>query len=39
MFYDVAPDGDRFLVNTAPEPEADSPISLLSHWPAYLNRR
>jgi eukaryotic-like serine/threonine-protein kinase len=34
-FYDVSPDGQRFLVNTA-EPSSSKPITLITNWPALL---
>jgi hypothetical protein len=35
-FYDVSPDGQRFLVNTAAEPSSSTPITLITNWPALL---
>jgi len=35
-FYDVSPDGQRFLVNTADEPAASTPLTLVVNWPALL---
>jgi Tol biopolymer transport system component len=34
--YDVAPDGQRFLVTVAPEGEVSPPITLVSHWTSSL---
>ncbi|HVE73194.1 MAG TPA: protein kinase [Thermoanaerobaculia bacterium] len=31
-FYDVAADGQRFLVNTLPDAERDEPITLVRNW-------
>ena len=36
--YDVAPDGQRFLVNTPEEPSASAPITLVVNWPAGLKK-
>ena len=36
--YDVTRDGQRFLVNTAPERHADSPITVVLNWRALLTR-
>jgi eukaryotic-like serine/threonine-protein kinase len=38
--YDVAPDGQRFLVNTLLEDASQSsqPLTLLVNWPALLQR-
>jgi Tol biopolymer transport system component len=35
-FYDVAPDGQHFLVNTAEQRTTSAPISLIVNWPAAL---
>jgi hypothetical protein len=35
-FYDVAPDGQHFLVNMADEQTTSAPITLLVNWPAAL---
>jgi len=35
-FYDVAPDGQHFLVNTAEERTTSAPITLIVNWPAAL---
>ncbi len=37
--FDVTPDGKRFIVATAADPEAANSISLLLNWPAMLNHR
>ena len=36
-FYDVSPDGQRFLVNTMPE-STSTPITLVVNWPALLKK-
>ena len=36
-FYDVSPDGQRFLVNTVEELGAAAPITVVVNWPAPLN--
>ena len=36
--YDVAPDGQRFLVNTLTEEVASAPITLVVNWPALLKK-
>ena len=36
--FDVAPDGQRFLVPLTQRENADSPISLITNWPALLNK-
>jgi dipeptidyl aminopeptidase/acylaminoacyl peptidase len=35
-FWDVSPDGQRFLVNTALAAPDDAPLTLLVNWPALL---
>ena len=35
--YAVAPDGQRFLVNTQPEQSAATPITVTLNWTAGLN--
>jgi serine/threonine protein kinase/Tol biopolymer transport system component len=37
-FYDVTPDGQRFLVNTADERAASTPLTLVVNWRALLKR-
>jgi len=37
--YDVAPDGQRFLVETRGEETTTSPITVVVNWPASLNDR
>ena len=32
LFYDVAPDGQRFLVNTVAEAESSAPITVVLNW-------
>jgi Tol biopolymer transport system component len=34
--YDVAPDGQRFLVRAAPQQQAAQPLTLIVNWPALL---
>jgi Tol biopolymer transport system component len=34
--FDVAPDGQRFLVNTASESQSSAPMTLVVNWPAAL---
>ena len=36
--YDVAPDGQRFLVRALPEGQVSEPLTLLSNWPALLKQ-
>jgi spore germination cell wall hydrolase CwlJ-like protein len=35
-FWDVSPDGRRFLVNTALAAPDEAPLTLLVNWPALL---
>ncbi|HET9387292.1 MAG TPA: protein kinase [Gemmatimonadales bacterium] len=37
-FYDVSPDGQRFLVNTADPSSAAAPLMLVVNWPALLQK-
>jgi eukaryotic-like serine/threonine-protein kinase len=37
-FYDVSPDGQRFLVNTADGLAASAPLMLVVNWPALLKK-
>jgi Tol biopolymer transport system component len=37
-FYDVSADGQRFLINTAPEQAASAPITVVLNWTAGLKR-
>jgi hypothetical protein len=37
--YDVAPDGERFLVSVPLEKESASPVTLLTEWTRRLNER
>jgi hypothetical protein len=38
-YYEVAPDGSRFLFNMAPEsPAATAPITVVLNWTATLKR-
>ena len=37
-FYDVSPDGQRFLVNTAAEPPTPVPLALVINWHALLKK-
>ena len=36
--YDVTPDGQRFIINTFDE-QSPSPITMVSNWPALLNKK
>ena len=36
--YDVSADGQRFLINTAPEQSASQPISVVVNWTAGLKK-
>jgi hypothetical protein len=36
--FDVAPDGQRFLVPMTQRENADLPMSLVTNWPALLNK-
>jgi serine/threonine protein kinase/Tol biopolymer transport system component len=36
--FDVAPDGQRFLVPLTQRENADAPMSLVTNWPALLNK-
>ena len=36
--YAVTPDGKRFLVNTALEPAAQAPMTVVLNWPALLKK-
>ena len=36
--YDVAPDGQKFLINTLPEDTGAVPITLVVNWPALLRQ-
>jgi hypothetical protein len=38
FWYDVSPDGKRFLVNTAPEQASDAPITVVVNWPAGVKK-
>jgi hypothetical protein len=38
FWYDVSPDGQRFLVNTASERALDTPITVVVNWAAGLNK-
>jgi len=35
--FDVAPDGQRFLVRAAPQ-QAAQPLTLIVNWPTLLNK-
>jgi eukaryotic-like serine/threonine-protein kinase len=37
-FYDVSPDGQRFLVNSIPEQAASAPITVVVNWTAGLQK-
>jgi len=36
--YDVAPDGQRFLVRATPQQQAAQPLTVIVNWPALLNK-
>jgi hypothetical protein len=36
--FDVAPDGQRFLVPMTQRDNAAAPMSLVTNWPALLNK-
>ena len=36
--YDVAPDGQRFLVRATPQQQAGQPLTLIVNWPALLKK-
>ncbi|HEV2198794.1 MAG TPA: protein kinase [Bryobacteraceae bacterium] len=36
--YDVAPDGQRFLVRATPQQQAGQPLTLIVNWPAGLKK-
>ncbi|HEV2198793.1 MAG TPA: protein kinase [Bryobacteraceae bacterium] len=36
--YDVAPDGQRFLVRAVPQQQASQPLTLIVNWPALLKK-
>jgi serine/threonine protein kinase/Tol biopolymer transport system component len=36
--YDVSPEGQRFLINTAPEQTSSSPITIVLNWTAGLKK-
>ena len=36
--YDVAADGQRFLINSLPRDDAAAPLTLLANWTSQLNR-
>jgi len=36
--FDIAPDGQRFLVNLSPEQSGTSPVTLVVNWTADLNK-
>jgi Tol biopolymer transport system component len=38
-FFDVTPDGQRFLVNTATQAQVSVPITLVVNWPAELKKK
>ena len=37
--YEIAPDGQRFLVRATPEKQAAQSLTLIVNWPALLNKR
>jgi Tol biopolymer transport system component len=38
-FFDVTPDGQRFLVNTAAQSQTSTPMTLVVNWPAELKKK
>lgn len=38
-FYDIAPDGQRFLLSAPDEQPASTPLTLVVNWPALLKKR
>ncbi len=38
-FFDVTPDGQRFLVNTSTQPQNSAPMTLVVNWPAELKKK
>ena len=36
--YDVAPDGQRFLIRVVPERQGSQSLTLVSNWPALLKQ-
>jgi hypothetical protein len=36
--YEVAPDGQRFLVRATPEKQAGRPLTLVVNWPALMKK-
>ena len=36
--YDVAPDGQRFLVRATPQQQAAEPLTVIVNWPALLKK-
>jgi eukaryotic-like serine/threonine-protein kinase len=36
--YEIAPDGQRFLVRATPEKQAGQPLTLVVNWPALLKK-
>jgi Tol biopolymer transport system component len=36
--YEVAPDGQRFLVRSTPEKQAGQPLTLIVNWPALMKK-
>jgi hypothetical protein len=37
-FWDIAPDGQRFLINVAPENTASVPMTVVVNWTAGLKK-
>jgi Tol biopolymer transport system component len=37
-FYQVAPNGQKFLVRTTPEKQAGRPLTLIVNWPALMKK-
>jgi len=36
--YEIAPDGQRFLVRATPEKQAGRPLTLIVNWPALMKK-
>jgi hypothetical protein len=38
-YYDVSPDGKRFLMNSLQQPASPEPLTLLVNWDAELKKK
>ena len=36
--WDISPDGQRFLVNAAPEDHSSTPVTMVANWNALLRK-